>query len=471
MEAVMRFTIQLTINNEKCSEKIEEIIQLEKTFENSNVVGMTLLESKKILKTLQDKIVSAQANEHVKSKIECLSCHKKLNLKDYHYIQYRTLFGIVNLSSPRLHNCQCHKEKTKTFSPLNQWLKEKNSPELLYIETKWASLMSYGSTAKLLQDVLPVGPTQNAQTVRNHLHNIAKRQERELEGKPRCLSGCGYEWAKLPKPDKPLTVGIDGGYVKSCQAKKTNFEIIIGKSFSKTKGAKRFGFVQTLDECPERRLLHVLKEQGMQENQQITFMSDGADNVRNLQYLMHPESEHILDWFHITMRLTVLNQFSKGLIKYSLEKGERVKEYLESTKWYLWHGNVEKALDSLEDCYCICMDEEIKYSNKKKFIKQLEELNTYIENNQHLIPNYGERWRYGEVITTSFVESTVNEVISKRMVKKQQMQWSHEGAHYIIQTRTATLNNELHEHFSKWYPGFKVKNNVQKLGVHMEKVA
>jgi transglutaminase/protease-like cytokinesis protein 3 len=33
-------------------------------------------------------------------------------------------------------------------------------------------------------------------------------------------------------------------------------------------------------------------------------------------------------------------------------------------------------------------------------------------------PDYGERHRTGETISTSFVESTVNQVISKRMVKK-----------------------------------------------------
>jgi hypothetical protein len=38
--------------------------------------------------------------------------------------------------------------------------------------------------------------------------------------------------------------------------------------------------------------------------------------------------------------------------------------------------------------------------------------------------NYGERRRAGETISTSFVESAVNQVISKRMVKKQQMRWS-----------------------------------------------
>jgi hypothetical protein len=42
-------------------------------------------------------------------------------------------------------------------------------------------------------------------------------------------------------------------------------------------------------------------------------------------------------------------------------------------------------------------------------------------NNRRLIPNYGERYRNGEAIATGFVESTVNEVVSKRFCKKQQM--------------------------------------------------
>ena len=100
----------------------------------------------------------------------------------------------------------------------------------------------------------------------------------------------------------------------------------------------------------------------------------------------------------------------------------------------------------------LCDEEELRYENRKKFYKHLVEFNTYIRNNWHLIPNYGEKYRYGETITTAFVESTINEVVAKRMVKKQQMQWSHEGAHYLLQTRTAVLNNDLQSTFDRWFP-------------------
>lgn len=54
---------------------------------------------------------------------------------------------------------------------------------------------------------------------------------------------------------------------------------------------------------------------------------------------------------------------------------------------------------------------------------------TYIQNNRAMMPNYGEKYRYEETISTAFVESTINEVVAKRMVKRQQMQWPHAGAH------------------------------------------
>jgi hypothetical protein len=92
----------------------------------------------------------------------------------------------------------------------------------------------------------------------------------------------------------------------------------------------------------------------------------------------------------------------------------------------------------------------------RKMAKALGEFKTYISNNEEFIPNFGERRRNGEMISTAFVESTVNYVISKRMVKKQQMRWTPKGAHLLLQVRTKVLNNEFEEVFRNWYPKFRV---------------
>ena len=170
----------------------------------------------------------------------------------------------------------------------------------------------------------------------------------------------------------------------------------MAKPFSKTESPKRLGFVQSLDDKPERRLLKMLRKQGLQENQQISFLSDGADNVRALQQLMHPEAEHILDWFHIAMRFTVLNQFAKGVCHSDPDEGTEPLKMLESAKWYLWHGNAEQALEKLDECYWLADDPELQYSKSRKLVQHLSDMTTYVHINAYIIPNYGEKYRYCE---------------------------------------------------------------------------
>ena len=66
---------------------------------------------------------------------------------------------------------------------------------------------------------------------------------------------------------------------------------------------------------------------------------------------------------------------------------------------------------------------------------------------------HGQRYRAGEAISTAFTESAVNQVIAKRMVKKQQMRWTPRGAHLLLQVRTRVLNDQLANDFRRWYPG------------------
>ena len=81
--------------------------------------------------------------------------------------------------------------------------------------------------------------------------------------------------------------------------------------------------------------------------------------------------------------------------------------------------------------------------------------------------NYGERYRAGEHISSSIVESTVNTVISKRFAKKQQMQWSKRGAHLLLQARTRTLDGTLRPMFERWYPGMANDNVAQEKNVNV----
>jgi hypothetical protein len=323
---------------------------------------------------------------------------------------------------------------------LAELLSERAAPELVYLETKFASLMSYGLTVELLGEILPLGSQINAIGVRRRLHQVAERIESELgEEQPHFVEGGGRDWDQLPAPGPPFTVGLDGGYVHAKDQKSRTegwFEVIVGKSMPEEGEVKCLAFVSKYDTKPKRRLFELLKSQGMQPSQLVTFLSDGGDTVRNLPQRLNSGSEHWLDWFHITMRLTVMGQMAKGIaseIKRPEEFEENedvnvdpaaIEKSLERVKWFLWHGNVYRALEVIEDLDCWLESIEGSSDKQRKLLKAVREFGNYITANQSFIPNYGDRYRHGETISTAFVESAVNYVVSKRMVKKQQMRWS-----------------------------------------------
>ena len=454
----MKIKVQVVVESDNGDTKaVENIARLERGSLQPAELGLTLAEAKDLLESMQHIIVEQQIAKYLEQQARCPHCDKKRRRKGHHNpIVYRTLFGKLRLTSECFFHCRCQPHTTRTFSPLAQLLNERSSPELLYLETKFASLMSYGLTVNLLQEVLPISNTINAATVRNKVHDIGRRIDEQLgEERVFFIDGCENDWERLPRPDLPLTVGIDGGYVHSNNQRSRKegwFEVIAGKSVTADDDSKCFAFVNNYDSKPKRRLFEVLKSQGMQANQQVTFLSDGADTVRDLQLYMNPNAQHILDWFHITMRLTVMCQMAKGLGPPGFELRDLALKELERIKWFLWHGNTFRALQTVEDLL-MDLDAEDPTPKQRKLLRKLEEFETYIRNNAGFIPNYGERWRYGDTISTAFVESTITQVVSRRMVKKQQMRWSQRGAHFLLQVRTRVLNDELREMFQQWYPG------------------
>src|SRR4051794_14533370 len=125
-------------------------------------------------------------------------------------IVFRTAFGHVPLASPRFYRCRCHPADSQTFSPLAELFTEHTAPELLYLESRWASLISFGMT--LLKDVLPVADTTNPETVRQHLHRVAVRQDAELgTAQPGGMDKAPAACRPSPVPRENVIVGIDGG--------------------------------------------------------------------------------------------------------------------------------------------------------------------------------------------------------------------------------------------------------------------
>ncbi len=459
----MKFEITLRVTTPDGEMEEREVIVLDKGHERHEDIGLSIEEGKALLKALQHKIVEAQTEAFCAPKSVCQGCQRRLRCKGAHAIRYRTVFGDITARSPRYYRCRCKGLRPKTFSPLADLLPDHTAPELLWLETRWASLVSFGVSARLLKDVLPIGESLSAETVRNHLHKAARRMEDELaDEQVFFIETCPRDRVSMPLPEGRITVGIDGGYVRSQEKKQPHFEVMVAKSMPADRPNRYLGLVHTHDTRPKRRLHEVLKEQGLQENQPVTFLTDGGDTVQNMAQYMAPASEHLLDWFHITMRITVMRQYVKGLSHHNPEEGRAVDRLLRQIKGFLWNGNLRDGHRVIKvlvmDLECI----ETDYPSIKALRKAAGEFEVYIRNNAWMIPNYAERRRYGERVSTGFVESAINTVVGKRFGKRQQMRWSKPGAHLLLQTRTRALDGTLRDKFEQWYPGLKTGHGTGK---------
>ncbi len=457
----VRVLLQITAEDGTPGE-VQEVVAFEKETQRSEQIGLSLAEGKAMLAAVQLPLVKAQVASWVEPHRICDVCGTRRRSKGNYPLVFRTLYGDVPLQSPRMHRCPCQAGiAPATSSPLRELLPDHVAPERLYLESRWASLVPYAAAAGLLADVLPIASGANASTLRQHTLRVASRVEAELgEERTSFIDGCPGQWAALPIPEGRIVVGLDGGYVRDWKDRKTNFELIVGRSMPEDRDSRYIGMVHGYDGKSKRRLFDLLKTQGLQANQSVTFLTDGGEEVRSLTERITPEAEHVLDWFHIAMRITVLEQYARGVANQDGTEGKKLLQQLERIKWLLWHGNQHRARQETSNLREDVASLERNYEHLKRFRRAACEFAVYINNNSGSLINYGERYRSGERISSAMAESTVNALVSKRFAKRQQMQWTKRGAHLLLQTRTRTLDGTLRPLFERWYPGLTAPTAV-----------
>ena len=153
----MRVKLQLVIcHDDGHEETVTDILTLNKHNQRIAHLGLSLAESKQLLSTLQRHLLQQQITTFLDTHSTCLDCGTPLKLKAHGSRSFRTLFGTFKFQSPRFEHCDCKRHKTATFRPLSTLLTEPVAPELLYMEAKWSSLVSYGLSLNALKNFLPL---------------------------------------------------------------------------------------------------------------------------------------------------------------------------------------------------------------------------------------------------------------------------------------------------------------------------
>src|SRR6266699_6387655 len=104
----------------------------------------------------------------------------------------------------------------------------------------------------------------------------------------------------------------------------------------------------------------------------------------------------------------------------------------------------------------LALDSDTEASNEdQKLTRTLSEFEHSLRSNRTSIPTHGVRYRHEEAISSAIAESAVNLLVSRRFVKKQQMRWTRQGAHLLLQIQTRVLDDTLPAAFQHWYPGME----------------
>ena len=177
----MRVKLQLVMcHDDGHEETVTDVITLNKNHQRIEHLGLTMAESKQLLSTLQRHLLQQQVHTFLHTSSTCQDCNTPLTLKAHGSRSFRTLFGTFTLPSPRLELCPCKRPEPSSFRPLSALLTDSVAPELLSMEAKWSSLVSYGMSLDALQDFLPLDRTLDVKTVRYDTLKVAKRMEAEL---------------------------------------------------------------------------------------------------------------------------------------------------------------------------------------------------------------------------------------------------------------------------------------------------
>jgi hypothetical protein len=160
----VRVLLQIT-GDDGTAGAAEEVAAFEKVTQRSEDLGLSIAEGKALLAAVQHGTVKVQAAAWSRRHRPCPVCGGKRRGKGSYPVVFRTLFGDVELDSPRLHRCQCQCQDTDgpaTVSPLRDLITDHVAPERLYLEARWASLVPYAAAAGLLADILPIASGANA---------------------------------------------------------------------------------------------------------------------------------------------------------------------------------------------------------------------------------------------------------------------------------------------------------------------
>jgi hypothetical protein len=201
--------------------------------------------------------------------------------------------------------------------------------------------------------------------------------------------------------------------VRSYQVR--TFEVFVAQASNDDGEQIVFSSVPAEADRQTQQLRGVLHRLGATPCTELTILSDGAVGPRSLgEAASVGPTFHVLDWFHLAMRIQHVAQTVKGWPgnrNDDCQEGARFADAVEHVRWRLWHGQVQRAIDLIGDTAealaAVAAGASPARATAGKVVKLLRGLETYVAGQAELIIDYAAARHDAEPISTAPTESTV----------------------------------------------------------------
>jgi hypothetical protein len=462
----MRLIVEARVEDgEACATDATNIAVVKRSDRSLADLGLTLAEGRALLAEVQSLLVPEQTTGWLKSQMACHRCGSMLAHKDARSMVLRTVFGKVDVPSPRIWACSCVEgrgQPRRSLSPLCKALRQRVTPKLEYLQARSAAYLPYRQATELLREVLPLDKGISFGSTRRRILAVGRALDaqinRDIASGPTPVAGeqvresttvgcvsVDSVWLNFSSSPKSRKAARDLAELKSPWAQKLprdrHVNIVAGRATLANRTPRLYAYVHKLVPSAPARLDQFLFSSGVAPDERVTVISDDAGEFGKAVDRSQIARGRILDWFHIAMKFKAARNSVFGSQMIERDEQIAIETEIDHARWLVWHGKGRRSVPRIRALDATLLAKAgYEYST---LYWNLRRLYFYIENNAHTLVNYGMRYHKGLPISSSIAESAVNLVVSHRMAKKQQMRWTDEGAHCLAQVRVAVLNGEF----------------------------
>ncbi|NPT53988.1 hypothetical protein [Paraburkholderia elongata] len=224
------------------------------------------------------------------------------------------------------------------------------TPELEYLQAKWAAHLPYRQATAMLKEVLPLDKGISFSGTRDRVHTLGKQLDADIE----------RDIAKLPRAVADVqaresshvaAVTVDSAWLRHCDSGRgpsRHVNIIAGRATFTDGPPKVCAYVHREVTSGAARLDQFLSRNGVATDERVTVISDDAGEFEKAVQGSQMARGRILDWFHIAMKLKAAQRSVFGSKMIAALERESVETEITHAKWLVWHGKGSKAVERIK---------------------------------------------------------------------------------------------------------------------------